>query len=312
MDIHDNTEWTPLRNQVSPKELEHSLCILNEKYTFNSLSQATKILNGKAPPVKNGLVLTLDDGYLNNLTYGGPLFKKVGIQPCLFISTEHTEHCREFWVDRLDYAIQQISATDYSVDIMAKSFTFNCSCRQQLKQSYTDFRRIVKNEFSSDQDMRDYLEIITSEIEKHTGKSLNDIIHKDDWCGLASWTQLAEVIKDSSFEIGCHTLDHIRIALVDEETVISQVTRSKKIIEKKLAIACDTFCYPDNSYNSTAIAMLKAQQYQCATTTDIGLNNIGCNMMTLKRFNLPTHQDPKKLLYSISALRHIKRIILHS
>lgn len=120
MDAHDYTRLTTPNVHVTPKELEHSLRILNRTYTFISLSQAIQILNSEAPPVKNGLVIPLTGDYHNNHKYGGPLLKNFRILPCLFISTQNKKHCQAFWFDRLDYAIHKIVTTDYRFDIKVK------------------------------------------------------------------------------------------------------------------------------------------------------------------------------------------------
>ncbi|MFT5879880.1 MAG: peptidoglycan/xylan/chitin deacetylase (PgdA/CDA1 family) [Moritella sp.] len=297
-------QWTPLRDQLSPQQLAASLHALSQQYTFISLSDAVKILTKDIPPVKNALVITLDDGYLNNIKYGAPLFKQFNIIPSLFIATEHTQHNRPFWFDRLDYALQQIAENHYQVQIEQDPFCFDCSSRASLKTSYAKFRQIIKTRFTCDMQMRKYLDKITSKIEQETGKALSDIIDQDDWSAIATWQQLAEVINDGSFEIGNHTLNHARLALVDAATMDTEIQQAKNIIEQKLAIKCSSFCYPDNSYSPAVISMIRDRLYACGLTTDTGLNSIGCNMQTLKRFNMPIHKNPKKILYAISALRN--------
>ena len=296
--------WAPLRSYINIEELEFSLAVLKTKYTFISLPDAIAILKGDKPPVKNGLVITLDDGYLNNIKQAGPIFQKQGIKPTLFIATEFVGKNRPFWFDRLDYALQQLCDKKFSVKINAIDFTFNCDNRRQLKQSYTQFRSIIKREFKSDKEMNLYLDNLATVIERETGKALSQIIDIDNYSKIASWSDLKPLIMADSFAIGSHTVNHARLTLVDYKTALTEVTQSKLLIEKKLGICCDSFCYPDNSYNPQVVELVR-EHYQAATTTDNGLNNIGCDMMRLKRFNMPNHQDPYKLLFSISALRFV-------
>lgn len=296
--------WSPLRDHIYLDDLEFSLAVLKNKYIFISLPDAVAILKGDKPPVKNGLVITLDDGYLNNIKLAGPVFKKQGIKPTLFIATEFVGKNRPFWFDRLDYALQQIRDKTFSVKINCRDFIFNCENRYQLKQSYALFRTRVKNEFKSDKEMNLYLDNLARVIEEKTGKALTDIIESDDCSKIASWSDLKALITVDSFDVGSHTVNHARLTLVDHTTALAEVIKSKQLIAQNLAVGCDTFCYPDNSYNSQVIGFVR-KYYQAATTTDNGLNTIGCNMMRLKRFNMPTHQDPYKLLFSISALRFV-------
>lgn len=303
MEDQDDSLWTPLRSQLSPRQLSHSLAVLSQRYTFISLSHAIEILTKKRPAINNALVLTLDDGYLNNIKYGVPIFKQFNIVPTIFIASEHTEHNRPFWFDRLDYALQQITAPQYTVQLKAHPFIFDCSSRVKLKQSYADFRHSIKNTFSCDQAMRDYLDLLCQQIEQETNSALMNISNQDDWSAIASWQQLANAIDDGSMEIGNHTCNHARLALLKPNIITNEIECAKHKIESELNIPCNSFCYPDNSYNSTAIKLV-SQHHDCALTTDTGLNKIDTDLQTLKRFSLPVHKDPQKLLYTISALRH--------
>ena len=294
--------WQPLRMQHTKQALAVTLKVLSEKYTFISLTTAVEILKKQRPPVNNALVITLDDGYLNNLTLGAPLFAHFDISPTIFISTEHSEYNQPFWFDRLDYALQQIIEENFQTLIGNDTFVFNCQTRSTLQQSYAIFRRKIKACFKSDIAMRDYLSSLCQEIEQRTGKALSDIINNDPCAALADWRQLNHAKDILHFEIGSHTLNHARLGLVDKRTASIELAESKIKLENKLNLHCASFCYPDNSYNAHAVETA-AQHYNCALTTDTGLNKSNCNLMTLKRFNLPTRHNPLKILYAISALR---------
>ena len=294
--------WTPLRVQHNTVDLEHSLSTLNKQYQFISLSTAVKILKKEIKPINNALVITLDDGYLNNINAAAPIFSRFHISPAIYIASNHTDKNIPFWFDRLDYALQQLTASSFTTYILKEAFIFDCSTRQNLKESYSIFRRKIKSVFDNDKLMRDYLAQLATEIENNTGKALKQIMQKDSHAQLASWDQLKEAQQQFNFEIGSHTINHARLGLLDENTIINELSQSKQHIEDKLQLTCNTFCYPDNSYDNTTLSIVK-DYYDCALTTDPQLNKIGDNMMGLKRLNLPTNKDPLKILFQISALR---------
>jgi peptidoglycan/xylan/chitin deacetylase (PgdA/CDA1 family) len=294
--------WQPLRAQTTVTELSNTLTSLSSQYTFISLNKAIQILKKEIPPIKNALVITLDDGYLNNITLGTPLFKKFTITPTIFIATEHTNQNKPFWFDRLDYALQQITQPLFTVELHSEPFTFNCQNRDSLKETYQKFRTKIKKEFTNDEVMRSYLDKLCHKIETTTGKKLTDLINHDENACIANWQQLKEAQQNNNFEIGSHTVNHARLALTPKEIIELELVKAKNIIEKKLNIPCLNFCYPDNSYNNECLEQVK-KHYSTALTTDVGLNKIGNNLLTLKRFNIPTSHMPEKILFKISALR---------
>ncbi|MEL0657905.1 polysaccharide deacetylase family protein [Psychromonas arctica] len=294
--------WQPLRTQHNTDELTFTLSTLSKRYQFISLSTAIKILKKEIKPINNALVITLDDGYLNNIKASGPIFSKFNIHPAIFVSSEHTEKNIPFWFDRLDYALQQIKEDGFSTQILGESFMFDCTSRKRLTTSYSDFRRRIKLQFNDDQIMRNYLDTLSTSIEMHTGKALKDVINDDIYAQIASWKELKSATERFNFEIGSHTINHARIGLLNENDIDIELSHSKRTIEYKLQLACNTFCYPDNSYKDTAETLVK-KYYQCALTTDPGLNKVGDNMIQFKRMNLPTGTNQYKILYKISALK---------
>ena len=297
---HADMLWHPLRDQLSPQALERTIRVLSKHYTFISLAQAKAILVGDEPGVKNGLVFTLDDGYWNNLSYAGQVFKKYAIKPTIFVATKNIDECSPFWFDRLDYALQQLSGDRYTVILHNKRFIFNTQSRRKLQLSYAKFRMICKASFTYDAEMRTYLDQIALQIEAATGKALANIIGQDDWTRLANWQQLAASSNNGEFDIGSHTVDHIRIALTSYEECLTQLSDSKIKIEQHLAMPCRYFSYPDGSFNARCTKMVANAGYELAVTVENGLNATGDNLMTLKRFSLPTHDSDSDILHAVS------------
>jgi peptidoglycan/xylan/chitin deacetylase (PgdA/CDA1 family) len=300
---HEKVLWLPLREQLDPKDLDATIEVLAKNYTFISLNDAYEILSGKKAKVKNGLVFTLDDGYWNNLNYARPIFKKYNVLPTLFVSTKNVDECSPFWFDRLDYALQQLEGESYDIKLFGSDFSFDLVSRKALKKSYTSFRRIIKKNFFKDEEMRDLLNSLSFDIEAVTGKNLSSINQNDDWTRIASWNELNEVTDRSEFNVGSHTVDHIRLALVNESVMEYQLKESKAKIEQELGVDCKFFCYPNGSYNLQVTQKVAESGYSLAVTTRPGLNEIGDNLMTLKRFNIPNKRRANDILHALSSFK---------
>lgn len=305
-DPKESQKWDPLKPLHTTDDLKRNLLFLSEKYTFISLSTAIKILKKEQPPVRNGLVITLDDGYLNNLTLGTPIYIKHKIIPTIFIATNHTEKNLPFWFDRLDYALQQLPRTGYTTKINNTVFFFDCDSRSTLAECYKKFKILIKKDFLSDLEMQKFLLKLSEDIEKITRKSLITFINSDPHSCLATWEQLQTSLSNKEIEVGSHTINHTRLALTDLQTATQEIALSKKIIKEKLDTTVDFLCYPNSSYDKQT-TKLASQHYQCALTTTNGLNSFNTNLMHLKRFNFPMHQDKYKVLFSISALQQVFR-----
>lgn len=70
---------------------ENQLKYLSKHYNTISLDDYWKIRNGIKNPLKTPLILTFDDGYLDNWQYAYPILKKYGMHGTIFISPEFVD-----------------------------------------------------------------------------------------------------------------------------------------------------------------------------------------------------------------------------
>lgn len=70
---------------------EEHLKWLSGRYRSISLMEYWQIRKGLMPPVKNPLVITFDDGYLDNWVWAFPLLRKYGMKATIFVSPEFVD-----------------------------------------------------------------------------------------------------------------------------------------------------------------------------------------------------------------------------
>ena len=300
MTPHNKANWIPLRPQLSPHELKRTLTILSKFYQFITVDQAIGIIEGKIPVIKNAMLMTLDDGYRNNLDYALPIFGEFGIKPVLFAVTGNIDSGIPFMVDRLDYALQQNIGGELSIEYVGEVYQFDASSREALQISYKNFRDNCKRSFFNDIKMSELFNGLAEILEDKSGKSLQGIYQNDDWSSLVSWNMLRKAIKEKRLDIASHTVDHFRLDCLNESEILFQLKKSKLRIEQELAIKCHYFCYPNGNYNDLSIKKLKEAGYRAAFTTDVGMCGANDDLMTLKRFNFPANKSKNELLYLLN------------
>jgi len=84
-------DWEKSFLTVSTELFEKHLVWLGRRYTTISPGEYLKIRTGEMPPVKNPLLITFDDGYLDNWVYAFPLLKKHGMKATIFVSPEFVD-----------------------------------------------------------------------------------------------------------------------------------------------------------------------------------------------------------------------------
>ena len=285
MEKQNSSLWVPLRPQIAPSYLFKSLKTLKNNYTFISLEHATEMIKGSLPLIKNAIVLTIDDGYKNSIKYGLPIFEYLKIPVTIFVSTNHIEKRIPFWFDRLDYALQQIQS-DKMVEIAGKSYFLNVSNIANTKKIYKNIRDYVKSLKMNDFEMVSEFNFLSKQLEDESGKKIEDIFENDDWSSILSWDDIKNVDTEL-VDWGSHSVDHIRLNLINNDIAKKQVIESKRQIEKNTGKVCKHFCYPYGGYNDKIVSITKRSGYHAAVTVEEGTNKKYSNLFKLKRIPYP-------------------------
>ncbi|MBL3591546.1 MAG: polysaccharide deacetylase family protein [gamma proteobacterium endosymbiont of Lamellibrachia anaximandri] len=298
----EEASWEPLRPQLSPEYLERALELLSRYYDFVTMDEVTAMLEGRLPLKPNCCAFTFDDGYRNNAIHALPKLQKYGAPAVFYIATGHTDEQRPFWVDRLDYALQFADINGKTIRHEDTEITIDNSSRHALSKSFAQLRSILKHADMPDIEMRNYFDQLTESLETQSGRNLNQIIKNDPWSSILTWDEVASISHTDGIIVGSHTVNHVRLAQADADTIRKQLIRSKEAIERVTGESCRHFCYPNGSWNQQAVDILKETGYISAVTSDEGINNPGADPFKLKRISISGKKDPLFLLASTCGL----------
>ena len=87
--------------------------------------------------------------------------------------------------------------------------------------------------------------------------------------GFMSWHQLKELVTNR-WEIEGHTTNHPYLTKIDPSSVLSELNRSKELLEKELGHPVNFFAYPYGDLNANVVQAVKDTRYLMAVTTERG------------------------------------------
>ena len=176
--------------------------------------------------------------------------------------------------------------------------------REDLADAYRRLRLAVKHAVTDDAEMLAEFDRISRRLEEAAAASIGDIIDTDPYVSVASWQELKDVVR-RGVEIGSHTVDHCRLTGIDRERVAQQLADSMQQLEQRVGEKCRHFCYPNGDYDAGVAEQVREAGYASAVTTETGLNSIGDDLMTLRRFAMPGKADGFANLMAISGLSQL-------
>jgi peptidoglycan/xylan/chitin deacetylase (PgdA/CDA1 family) len=213
--------------KISPDELEAIILDLKSQgICFISLDKLVEYHRQNYTGVERFVVITLDDGYGDNLKYGYPLFKKHNIPFCIYVTNCFPDRTTNLWW----YALEKLVFQNEKVD-----GSDNRSIQQKQQNFLLLRRKIIDHYF---RDPIDYLK-------QHGSLSFDLDQEIDNLC--LSWSEVISLSNDPLVTIGCHTLNHYPLKNLNPSEARQEIIQSKNALENKIMKPVKHFAFPFGS-----------------------------------------------------------------
>ncbi len=264
---------------VSPENFELHLKFLSNNYFPLSLHDLIEGLRRGNIPNKS-VILTFDDGYLDNLIYAKPLLEKYNFPATVFVSSGYIDKDEEFWWDELERIIllSQSIPNKLSLKIGDNVYEWNIIQGEEYENWNVAKKYLPNSKFSLYLDLHKLLRPIKKE---NRDNILNDlrkqlkIEKKSRPCyRVVSSIELNNLCSDGLIEIGSHTVTHPVLSDQDENIQNFEIFRSKKDIEKHLQKKVQTFSYPfggKGDIGNGTVSFVKDSGYKGAVANFFGI-----------------------------------------
>ena len=289
-----------MRRQCSLPRFKQVLAILRKYFQFISLDEAVSMISGEIPVRPYCAVLTFDDGYRNNYLAALPVLQQYSIPATFFLPTGHITNKKPFWFDTLDYFLQKGKLGSFTLSIAEDDVCFATGNRDKVKDQYRRFLYQYNRQFyANDSHFQKKIYAQIDSAGKISGDNVETLLKRDPRTALMSWDEVGECVQTSDITMGSHSVDHLRLASLDEEHIRQQLVDSKNDIEQHIGRKCRHLCYPNGSYDERVINIGEECGYKAAVTTVSGLNTVGDDVFGLCRIGLPLRADKFHILSHI-------------
>ena len=101
---------------------------------------------------------------------------------------------------------------------------------------------------------------------------------------LLSWNQIKQM--QDLVDFGAHTINHVCLPDIDQDTARKEISGSKAIIEENLGAEVKHFAYPYGLLNEQVVKLVKEAGFVSACSTRSGFNNKSTDMFKLRRIEI--------------------------
>jgi peptidoglycan/xylan/chitin deacetylase (PgdA/CDA1 family) len=253
---------------ASPAQFDRELAFVARNFRVINFRMLREHLEREGRFPDRALIITFDDGYLDNYEIAYPLLRKHGLTAVMFVTAAFMGERRLFWWDRLACAAKTASKRAAAID-------------QPIRFS------IDLDSFPSSQDAARHL--------IHTAKTLSEDAKELFIKRLASALEAAFVVSDTGMtmswdhlrdmaaggiEIGAHSMTHPIFSNIDDGLLAREVAESKTLIERETGLEVIAFGSPGRGripvadkmrFEKTLEKLVAASGYSFSTMYQWGL-----------------------------------------
>ena len=284
---------------TSAHSFDEQLEYLNANYTLLPLSRVAEVYsNGDRMPFR-AAVITIDDGFRDSYEIAFPILQKHRTPATLFVVTDFVDQKAWLWTDKVRYLTAKAGSGAKTIQFFGHELKINLDGPASRLEAATRINSSLKTL------REDEKEAAITKIAANLSVEVPELPPSE--YRSISWDQAREM-DSNSVEIGSHTVTHPILPKVSDEQLETELRSSKARIEAALDRPAKLFCYPNGSYDQRVVKAVANAGYECAVTTEPGLNDSGSNALALRR--VPAELDLDHFVQSTSGFESVKNRLL--
>ncbi len=214
---------------ISPAIFEKHMKYISENYNVLRLEE---IWNNIVQPNQKYVVITFDDGYVDNFRFALPILEKYQVPATVFVSTDLIDTNEMYWWDELE----KIFILDsYVGEFVFKGISYRVVNSDDSNAACIAIRNRIKemNPAEQKKSMRELREVLG--VEKPSTSELRCV----------NTNELRAMAESQYITIGGHTKSHLSMGKQhSEELLRSELEESLEILKRKTGKRINVFAYP--------------------------------------------------------------------
>jgi peptidoglycan/xylan/chitin deacetylase (PgdA/CDA1 family) len=292
-------EVDPWRLCVTPTNFEKHLEVLRStRARVMHLRDLARGLRSGRVPV-HSVVITFDDGYVDNLMHARPLLEKYEAPATVFVASGYLGSDEEFWWDSLERVFLAANELPSSLEMVIGGeqkrwtlgedavWTFEERRRHgdwrpynapmnQRQRLYQDIRRLMMSLTSSDRARVTHELLAWAGVSKSARPARRPMDEQ----------QLRSLASGDLVSIGAHSISHPELARLSGEEQEHELRASKQRLEEVLEGGIDALAYPHGSCTAETKKIARNLGYDFACGTQRRVVDRGADLYQLPRIGV--------------------------
>jgi peptidoglycan/xylan/chitin deacetylase (PgdA/CDA1 family) len=214
-------------------EFDRQIAYLKRNLSLITLDEALAFIDGSIKEKRSRcrVLITFDDGYLDNYSAAFPILRSHGAQGVFFLATSMVGSCHVPWWDHIAYLMRTAQNRRFTLSYPAKLAVDIDG--NGLDESLRAILKSFKNPANSDSD-RFIQELKEASMGDDPPKAMRRFL---------SWDEAREMI-GAGMAIGSHTHSHHVLSQLKPDRQVEELSTSKATLRDQLGSEVDVLAYP--------------------------------------------------------------------
>lgn len=246
----DETPYDPGVFSATEEDFDWQISYLKKHYHIATLEDALGFLDAPQLCKSFMVMITFDDGYIDNYQIAFPILRQYGVSATFFVTTSYIQTQPIPWWDSIAWCLNKAS----------EKYDFI-----QLSYPNNDFFRITKNELPGT------LHRLLRLVKEHNVSTSRFLEELAVACQVKlptrgherlffNWEEAREMV-EAGMSIGSHTDKHEILSKLSPKQQLSELITSREIIKNKLGVDIQALAYPVGSKSSFNKGTLSAANF---------------------------------------------------
>lgn len=294
----------PKINGLDITMFRHQIEFMKKNFNVVTMEQVIDAAEKKSSLPENALLLTFDDGYIDNYTFALPILEEFGVQGSFFIPGKTFSTHQLLDVNKIHYMLASSDINELVEDIKKemdyyRGGEFDYAPTDELFYKYAVANRYDAKETIFVKRMLQTVlperlrNIISSNLfEKYVGVTEETLAHE-----LYMTEEQIYTMKRHGMFIGVHGYDHYWLGNLTQEQLERDITKALEVLDGFIDKKHWVMNYPYGNYNQGVIELIKSKGACLGLTTKYGRADLLRNSLyELPRFDC-TDFPPKSENY---------------
>lgn len=248
-----------------------------------SIDEMLQCTENGAPLPRRSVIVTFDDGYVNNLDIAVPILNATGVPGVFYVVSDSVDSDRLPWFCRTYRAFNHTGLQIWKDSVSGESWSLQTEAHWRFARSLAN-RRCASLTGEEQEKM-------VAQIERELGIPCNPGVSGI----MMSGKQLRRVV-DAGHQIGSHTASHPNLAIIGKPELETELKQSREKLEEVMQREVVHFSYPNpvslyKNWNDRTSVAIREAGYKTAVVSDSGTIQDDSNRFALRRIPVPKNID---------------------